>query len=386
MAAALLQRVLLAEPRPLSPYVSGILDLSRWVAACAVVVDHLFLYIAAPKPADAHGAERLILWLGTFGNQAVAWFFVLSGCLVGGSVWDAVRARRFAFGPYLRNRLVRIYLVLIPTLVVSALIDQLSVSLFPGVPGPPGEVFTPSLGSLACDAAFLQHFACEPYGSNRALWSLCYEFWMYLLFPLCLAPLMPRLRPALRMALLTLATLLLLLALRLDPRFILMFLLWILGASVRFVRWPRLPAQAPAWALAFLAVLAFPRLIGINMQLAYLALGLAFTQTLLTAFAAGRERRITLSRLHRGMADFSFSTYVTHSPMLHFCVVLWTSRVGRIPMPDQEPLTWAICALLLAVLYAYAWAFSRLTEAHTERVRRLVAALPAARRLRLGFR
>ena len=43
---------------------------------------------------------------------------------------------------------------------------------------------TIGLPTLLGNLAFLQDFFARPYGSNGPLWSLSYEFWFYLVFPL----------------------------------------------------------------------------------------------------------------------------------------------------------------------------------------------------------
>ncbi len=64
------------------------------------------------------------------GSQAVIIFFVLSGYLVGGSVLRGITAGNWSWGRYLRRRLVRLWVVLIPALLIGWGIDSTGIHLF----------------------------------------------------------------------------------------------------------------------------------------------------------------------------------------------------------------------------------------------------------------
>lgn len=75
---------------------SDFLNLTRWVAAWFVVAEHLRALVFA----DFGVANASSLWLPFylltgFGHEAVMIFFVISGYLVGGKVWDKYRQGRF---------------------------------------------------------------------------------------------------------------------------------------------------------------------------------------------------------------------------------------------------------------------------------------------------
>ena len=121
-------------------------------------------------------------------------FFVLSGYLVGSSI---VRSgmRDWSWRHYLNRRLTRLWIVLIPSLVLCALIDHIGFSAFGlhGIYGTgrntngiiPGPVQPQStVADFFGNIFFLQGIHVPTFGANGALWSLTYEFWYYLLFPL----------------------------------------------------------------------------------------------------------------------------------------------------------------------------------------------------------
>jgi len=69
----------------------------------------------------------------TLGNEAVMIFFVLSGYLVGGSAIGAMRRDTWSWRRYLLKRLTRLWVVLIPALVLGFALDQHSSCWFPAI-------------------------------------------------------------------------------------------------------------------------------------------------------------------------------------------------------------------------------------------------------------
>ncbi len=98
------------------------LDVIRWSAALAVVCTHVnnrFLIKYTLLDADRrHFVHLIIAFIAGFGHQAVVAFFVISGLLVGGSLWNEnQRSPRLDLGAYFVKRLVRLWTVLIPCAV-----------------------------------------------------------------------------------------------------------------------------------------------------------------------------------------------------------------------------------------------------------------------------
>ena len=79
---------------------------------------------------------------------------------------------------------------------------------------------------------------------------------------------------------------------------------------------------------------------------------------------------------HKKLADFSFSLYCTHMPMLILMRAIADSIMG--PGWAQElatPAHWATLAAAMATMIVTAFGFSRLTEHHTGAARRYLAEL-----------
>lgn len=67
----------------ISPHTSNLLDLTRATAAALVVLFHARTYVLGGKlPSDTIGS--ILYSFSNCGTQAVFWFFVISGYLVGG--------------------------------------------------------------------------------------------------------------------------------------------------------------------------------------------------------------------------------------------------------------------------------------------------------------
>ena len=164
----------------------------RGIAALAVMIGHIrglffldYKDLASPSPPVA-----FLYAVTGLGHQAVMVFFVLSGFLIGGSVLTSME--RWTWKRYLVNRLCRLYLVLLPALVLTAALDYIAYRQ------PGGHVyfdlpivhFNPEAlagnrhwSVFFGNAFFLQTIFVPTYGSNSPLWSLANEFWYYMLFP-----------------------------------------------------------------------------------------------------------------------------------------------------------------------------------------------------------
>jgi peptidoglycan/LPS O-acetylase OafA/YrhL len=119
-------------------------------------------------------------------------FFVLSGYFVGGAVLRS--GANFGWKSYLVSRLTRLWVVLIPCLVLTwgvglivehyALEATLGVSKDDWHSGPKMGEYSVSLNTFIGNIFFLQTIAFPVFGFNGPLWSLANEFWYYMLFPM----------------------------------------------------------------------------------------------------------------------------------------------------------------------------------------------------------
>ncbi len=124
------------------------------------------------------------------GHQAVVVFFVLSGYWVGGSLLRKARQGRFSWPSYLADRTTRLWVVLVPALVLTLALDAIGRRYFGAMTACVGD---PRYGGVALDQRpidgltffgnvfFMGGIRVPTFGSITALWSLGFEFWMYVI-------------------------------------------------------------------------------------------------------------------------------------------------------------------------------------------------------------
>ncbi len=346
-----------------------VFDALRCLAAAVVLYGHaLNLFVASP----GHGAPlwiKLAHFPAAFGQQAVIAFFVLSGFWISKGVAERQAQGCWNWSAYAIDRLSRLWMVLIPALLVGGTLDLLSLNLarFPySALGPTilGGDFAQRLTPVAFfgNLLFLQKLLVPLFGSNTALWSLANEFWYYLWFPVLVGLALRRvsLAPTLAAAASLVA----------FPSLLPGFACWLCGALLYAaqVRW-----CPPRWAAWPAIVLGTVVLIAIRWRTNGADLPVAGVVALVLWCSADTDVRVI-----RPLAAFgrqaSYSLYVCHIPVLTLAAGLLLSG-SRLPICG-----WSLLATvgLCAVVIAYAWIFSRLTEAHTATVRRWIRAVSRA--------
>jgi peptidoglycan/LPS O-acetylase OafA/YrhL len=362
------------------PYTASILELTRWVAALLVVIYHARVSLF-PEWGTIAPEERTLL-LGLFyqasdlGHQAVMWFFVSSGFLVGGNVVAEIRKGQFDFRRYLLNRGARLYVVLVPALMFGLLLDHVRVRTF-GIGGGGFETeVSYAVSTIIANGFFLQTLLTPTAGTNLPLWSLAYEAWYYALFPLMLAPSWAR-GKALILALLAVAGMLTFLSL-FNIGILTSFSVWLLGVAVRVVRFRVLRSQVLTWGAAVGAAVAYPELISvIGGAPARLLVAVTFALALLASRGARRAAPLMGARFHRKAAATSFSLYAVHQPVLYFAAAFWSGRgEGALNLAPNAAGTFVFFGGLVTLLLVVGWAFSTLFESRTEVVRTAVLRLP----------
>jgi peptidoglycan/LPS O-acetylase OafA/YrhL len=315
------------------------------------------------------------------GHDAVMVFFVLSGYLVGSSVLRWMREGSWSWRRYLTQRLTRLWMVLIPALVIGYGLDAMGQHIFGnaslyGAPMGQAVISTPVAQNLSFvlalkNLAFVQTILGPMLGSNVALWSLSNEFWYYMLFPLTVILLRPASSRAARAVSLAI---LIALVWFIGAEKTLYFSIWMLGVAIGAL--PRMERRfsRPLIALSgltFLAAGAYGRLHPFASQYAAdLMLSLTACAVIYSCLQERQAIRPTVySRTVQAAADMSYTLYLVHLPAL-----VWISAAlaGEWhAWPKDLPHLAAFGAILGAVL-AYAFAVYYLFERNTNRVRAAV--------------
>lgn len=363
------------RPVAVTPRTSATIDFLRWFSAIMVLVYHLRINVLAEDALSFDNAGvmgTLLAALTGNGPAGVMCFFVLSGYLVGGSVIDRSVAGRFSLRGYLIDRATRLYVVLIPALILGLACDALRIWLVG-----PASFDTPSaysLSTIAGNLLFLQAIVVEPAGSNLPLWSLAYEGWYYILFPLLFFAAFPGRKAADRAlyGMLFLGLALAIAAFNVKP--MVMFGAWLLGVAVRYAPRPIVSSRRLAWAIA-LAALFTNHLLRDLVRGDYFVPALGVANLLLTI---SHQRDASVPRhaeWHARLAAFSYSLYLVHSQVMHLCLAL-IGGVGTLRLEQPANAASATILIVLALgLTAFGWLFSRFTEAKTDAVRAWVNGL-----------
>ena len=109
------------------------LDLLRGLAALLVCAGHLraFLMVDFGQIKPPTIFDRIFYPTTGLGHQAVVVSFVLSGYLVGGSVLTAYQSDRWSWTNYTLRRMSRLWMVLLPALVLTLVWDTFGRHWFP---------------------------------------------------------------------------------------------------------------------------------------------------------------------------------------------------------------------------------------------------------------
>lgn len=225
--------------------ISYVLDSLRSLAALMVVVGHIGSIIY-PKLKSS-----IFLFFTGFGHQAVIIFFVLSGYLVSRSLFIYAPKGYRGFIKYGVDRLTRLYVVLLPALLLTYLVDNITINFFNT-----NSYFSYikerlGLSTLIGNIVFLQDILVARYGSNGPLWSLAYEFWYYVTLPIVVLPFFDR-----RRFVVILSLLLIVIIFKFIPIEIIKYsIIWIIGCALWFIRKPILRDERYSVYLLVIVVL-----------------------------------------------------------------------------------------------------------------------------------
>ena len=353
------------------------LDLVRALAAMAVLLDHWrnIFFVDFGQVASNRWLWVIPYILTSAGHQAVVVFFVLSGYLVGGSTVRAMDNGRWGWRSYLLHRGVRLWVVVVPGMLLCALFDEIGLrcKLAPNLYG--GLSGNHMIGNVAVthtpaifwgNIFFLQTIFVSTFGSDGALWSLANEFWYYLLFPLSMVVAISAFRGKRGFVAGCLACGMIVVLLVYGPSILLYFPIWMAGAILATV--PAKPLRPTirmtAWIGYSLVFLLSARLDAVNLVFRDYVLALA-TVAFLWVILSDRRRfaASALSTSIRTTARFSFTLYVVHTP---FLVLLEAFAITRW-QPSLETAGFGLCTLSATIVLAYLIASA--TEFNTEKIR-----------------
>lgn len=359
------------------------LNLIRGIAALVVLVHHTrqqFFY-DLDQLKNPSLFEKGFYFFTAFGQEAVRIFFVLSGFFIGLSVLKAIKSGRWSWHSYLTSRLTRLLLVLYPALLLCAFWDKTGISLF-GTQSYGSNSLRFTLENALGNAVFLQRIIVEPFGTNDPLWSLSYEFWYYLLFPLGLFVILPNSSIKKRIFY---GFMFVGIAYFVGLQIMLSFLIWLTGAAIAVIPTFKFFSNSKT-KLKLAVMLSFTLLAGFLAISRAKRLGLEFNWVaILTALTAASTIYFILqlgnyrnnnsnslySRIAKSLAGCSYTLYLLHTPVLVFLSVWIYRETGTKWIPDLSSIS--LSFIVMIVVFSYALFVAHFTEARTDEVRRWVS-------------
>lgn len=361
---------------------SMLISLLRGGAALLVAAAHLRAQL---YPGFAAVDKPPLLFQGVafsagFAYLAVIVFFVLSGWLVGGSFLNKPYSDR-AFQHYTVDRVSRLWVVLVPTFLVVLLagaavgvLDTTRMSFSTSEPYSASAFIGNMIG--------LQMIIVPSFGGNFALWSLTNETWYYVLFPLLVLMVRGKTLAARALAMLAIAAIVQLV----DSKILLYFSIWLLGAAFSRIKVDADPTLRWALVLALVVSAVYIRMKGTPL----ITLG-GYPQYLLFSLVLGlflssmqfkRQRNTMLDLLDRSgrfFANFSFTLYVLHVPMILMMKHLMSSLFDLDQLSPHKLSHFLVYCGMYLVLVVGAYWFYVPFESNTPRVREWLKTLLVAR-------
>ncbi len=365
---------------------SVLLDLIRGLAAILVLISHwkILFFVDYPKILSHRLIFAVPYVLAGAGHQAVLIFFVLSGYLISGSIFRSLERGTWHWRTYLTHRFVRLWVVLVPGLLLGGLWDWIGLYLrrttalyATAIPKNHNLDIAQNLSPHVFfgNLAFLQTVLVPLFGSNGSLWSLANEFWYYILFPLLWLALTRNSNHPVSIPRRVLYLALFLgIAWFVRSTLLGLFPVWLAGALLARISPPSFGrrTRAVASAVYLLLLMGSTKLHPLSGLTQDYILGIAtFVFFWIILSARTRATDSSFTRFSRQISRFSYTLYVVHIPALLFLTALFVG--DHLWSPANIP-HHAIALAILATVILYAWIIASLTEFHTDRVRAWVEA------------
>ena len=357
----------------ISPFFSGILNLIRAIAAAIVAVGHLRGGFFTDYHSLQHSSQNIINFVVFFvtrlGIEAVIIFFVISGFLVGGNTLIQVSEKKFKFSEYLIKRISRIYIVLIPSLLIGGLLDIIRINWTTN------QNFSDNLTPFIFfgNILFLQVITVPPFGSNLPLWFLTCQFWFYVLFPLLIFFLVQKFSLSKRLLSVILSILIVALT---YPEILKFFPIFVLGSFLRLVPEKSVKPYINIFS-AIILILLFSVTVGLSAIYRcivwYYLLAISFSAliVLLSRFRfpdslKKQADKLKILKIGAFFASFSFTLYTVHYPLQMFIIDFLRDRFNvNFPFHEANAINWFYFVILNICVYIFCYVIYLVTEKHT---------------------
>lgn len=371
------------------------LDLSRWLAAAMVFVGHLrnpmFFGYSDLDVMQQTLPVKLWYFITGWHMEAVIVFFVLSGFLVGGLSCAKISSNSFRPSAFAIDRITRLYAAFLPALLLTYLLDMSGNYFFGSVgfwdhshPMIAQKVSTVAFETILNPQTFignlamLQEFTVEPLGSNQPLWSISMEFWFYTIFGLIA---LGWISSGMFKNIIMIGASLIIVFL-LGQTFFVYLGLWFIGLVLAFIPYYRrlYPTVALFLFLLILTVVRLKQNVFDQDETFRIVKNyiVAFSFGLLILSMRNQKSKvlIRMAKINRFFADFSYSLYLIHFPLMLFLLATLSStgkfhgiKIGYSP---TNGLGVILYIFIIIIVYLIAWVFAQGTEAQTWRIRKYI--------------
>jgi len=361
----------------ITPTLSFWLDVVRGLAAMVVLVGHARAQLFGSYFRGFGGVPdvvaKVFFVLFGMGTQAVICFFVMSGVLIAPRFLDPARYTPRYLRDYAIARVVRLWVVAIPALVLSAIVANLAMWYFGASTWALGNQCAPEAKDLLVNLAFLHKAFFPTICSNAAYWSIHNEFFYYMLWPALAIALMgghSRLRLASVVFLIVVVGALA----ANDPldyhSTLVLFPVWLCGGLC--LAMPRPRGSAWLWGTLSLVAVIVPNLL--PWKGTWFLEDMAIAVTLSFFFRSVRDVEEHppqwLVSLAKWAANISFSLYLTHVIFLNLLRTYLEYGLGiSMPFRGFTPLSVSVYVGLVGFVVAFGHLFYLVFEKRTDAIR-----------------
>ena len=347
-----------------------LLDLFRGMAAILVFIGHLRSLMFLDY--DGGGILKKVFYASTsLGHEAVIIFFVLSGFFITRSILYKLDNNSWNWQGYITDRTFRILVVLIPAVIITFIIDKIGVYFFGGTP-----IYMGTVGSTVIEEPISSNLylinaisnillipteIVNATGSNASLWSISYEFWSYMLFPLILLCFIGSYNNTIKLLFLFFIFVIFIL---LGWKGIFYFSVWVFGAFAAFIHHHNLIKSnfiipIGVTVSQFFVVLMLS-LLGVIHDFI-----LAFSFLIFLIFNAEHQVKSQfIKRFSEYFAKMSYTLYAIHLPLIVIFLASFFSDFSlRLPFNIKNILYFLLITLLIITVANIFWyAFERNTD------------------------
>ena len=304
-----------------------------------------------------------------FGYNVVLLFFVLSGFVIHYSATKAISSTNFNWNFYFIKRIKRIYPPFLFSLLLTFILDYLGSTILNLSFYKTGSLYSSfninelntSMLTLAGNIFFLMKSYVPIFGSNESTWSLTYEWWFYIIYPVFYLIFKNRIYLSTLIifviSLLTFFTKLPYIQLINDVFYLLP--VWWIGVilSEQYIKNKHSNFTYFLWLFPLLLYLASINYTKFN-YLTNILWGLAFAG--LISFLSKKKLNnifiVCLSKL-KWLGDFSYTLYIVHLPILFLFHALLLHFYG-----NQLPKSFLFFHLSIPLILLISFLISKLVE------------------------